>query len=64
MNYKIAIHRSEEGISVCVPALPGCWSEGDTEQEALDNIQIAISEYLSVIAEMNADKDVREVQVA
>ena len=31
MKYKIAIHRTEEGISVSVPALPGCWSEGDTE---------------------------------
>ncbi len=34
MNYKIAIHRTEEGISVSVPALPGCWSEGDTVEEA------------------------------
>jgi predicted RNase H-like HicB family nuclease len=28
MKYKIAIHRTDEGISVSVPALPGCWSEG------------------------------------
>ncbi len=31
MKYKIALHRTDEGISVSVPALPGCWSEGDTE---------------------------------
>jgi hypothetical protein len=30
MKYKVAVHRSDEGISVSVPALPGCWSEGDT----------------------------------
>lgn len=42
MNYKIAIHRSDEGISVSVPALSGCWSEGNTEEEALSNIQDAI----------------------
>jgi len=34
MNYKIAIHRTDEGIGVSVPALPGCWSEGDTEAES------------------------------
>jgi hypothetical protein len=27
MRYKVAIHRTEEGISVSVPALPGFWSE-------------------------------------
>jgi predicted RNase H-like HicB family nuclease len=49
MHYKIAIHREEEGISVSVPALPGCWSEGDTEEEALANIQDAIREYLAAL---------------
>jgi predicted RNase H-like HicB family nuclease len=34
MKYKIAFYRSEEGITVSVPALPGCWSGGDTEEEA------------------------------
>jgi len=37
MTYKVAIHRTDEGISVSVPALPACWSEGDTEEEALEN---------------------------
>ncbi len=49
MTYKIALHRTEEGISVSVPALPGCWSEGDTEAEALANIQDAIRDYLSAL---------------
>ena len=34
MKYKVALYRSDEGVSVSVPALPGCWSEGDTEAEA------------------------------
>jgi predicted RNase H-like HicB family nuclease len=50
MKYKIAIHRDPEGISISVPALPGCWSEGDTEQEALANIKDAIREYLDALA--------------
>jgi predicted RNase H-like HicB family nuclease len=49
MKYKVAMYRSEEGISVSVPALPGCWSEGDTEEEALANISDAIREYLAAL---------------
>jgi predicted RNase H-like HicB family nuclease len=63
MKYKIAIHRSEEGISVSVPALPGCWSEGDTEEEALANIQDAIREYLAALEDRIRDAEIREVEV-
>ena len=51
MNYKVVLHRSEEGYSVSCPGLPGCWSQGETEQEALANIQDAIAEYLAVVKE-------------
>lgn len=63
MRYRIALHRSDEGYSVSVPGLPGCWSQGATEQEAVENIKDAIREYLSVVDEQLRDADVREVEV-
>ena len=48
MKYRIAIRESDEGFSVSVPGLPGCWSQGATEEEALANITDAIREYLAV----------------
>jgi predicted RNase H-like HicB family nuclease len=63
MKYKVALHRSEEGISVSVPALPGCWSEGDTEEEALANIRDAIQEYLAALDDRLQGAEVCEVEV-
>jgi predicted RNase H-like HicB family nuclease len=48
MTYQVKILKSDEGYAVWCPALPGCWSQGSTEAEALENIRDAISEYLSV----------------
>lgn len=47
MKYKIMLQASEEGYSGSVPGLPGCWSQGATEQEAIENIKEAILEYLA-----------------
>jgi len=63
MRYKIVLRQSEEGFSVSCPALPGCWSQGETEQEAIANIQDAIQEYLAAIAEPFQNADVREIEV-
>jgi len=63
MKYKVVLQQSDEGISVSVPGLPGCWSQGETEADALANIQNAIREYLEVVAEQTAGADVREVEV-
>jgi predicted RNase H-like HicB family nuclease len=64
MKYKIALKHTEEGYSVSVPGLPGCWSEGATESEALANVKEAISEYLAVRGELLQGTEVREVEVA
>jgi predicted RNase H-like HicB family nuclease len=53
MKNKVALFESEEGFSVSVPALPGCHSQGATKQEALENIQDAIADYLAVQNELS-----------
>lgn len=63
MRYKVILEQSEEGLSASVPGLPGCHSQGETEQEALKNIADAISEYLEVVAELSRGKVTREVEV-
>jgi predicted RNase H-like HicB family nuclease len=63
MKYKVVLVKSEEGYSVSCPGLPGCWSQGETESEALENIGAAIQEYLDVVTLQIQDAEVREVEV-
>jgi len=63
MKYKVVLERSEEGVAASVPGLPGCWSQGESEAEALDNIRSAITEYLEVVNELPRDADFHEVEV-
>lgn len=63
MKYKILLEKTEEGYSVSCPGLPGCWSQGETEDEALENIQDAIREYLAAIDDLVKNANVREVEV-
>ena len=51
-NYRVVLRHSEEGYSVSCPGLPGCWSQGETEEEALANIQVAIREYVEAAEEL------------
>ncbi len=64
MRYKVVLHKSDAGVSVSVPGLPGCWSEGHTEEEALRNIREAITEYLAVRDALVEGDEVREIEVA
>ncbi len=63
MKYKIRLEQSEEGWAASVPGLPGCWSQGTTEAEALENVRDAISEYLRAVGELLKDAEVREIDV-
>jgi len=64
MKYKVNLQKTVEGYSVWVPGLPGCWSQGQTEAEALENIKDAIEAYLATVEELTKDKESRYVEVA
>ncbi len=72
MKFQVVIEEDLEdgGYIVHCPALKGCWSQGDTVEEALGNIKEAIVGYLKTLNERamhglkSADKVlVREVAV-
>lgn len=50
MKLKVVLESSEEGgFTIYVPSPPGCISEGNTREEALENIKEAIALYLEPI---------------
>jgi predicted RNase H-like HicB family nuclease len=62
MKYTVVLRRSEEGFSVSCPDLPGCWSQGATEEEALANIRDAIREYIAARDAVVREEETREVE--
>jgi predicted RNase H-like HicB family nuclease len=61
--YTVSLIKTDEGYSVWVPGLPGCASQGQTEQEALENIRDAIREYVEVAEQLATEGSRREVTV-
>ena len=56
MQYSVVVHQAEEGgFWVEVPALPGCYSQGESLEETLENVREAISLYLEVIRDQGQD---------
>lgn len=52
MKFSVTLDRDEDGIWVVeCPAIPGCVSQGETREQALENIQEAIRLCLQVRAE-------------
>jgi predicted RNase H-like HicB family nuclease len=56
-TYRVVLRKSEEGLSVSCPGLPGCWSQGATKDEALANIQVAIREYVEAAEGLSCDAE-------
>lgn len=64
MKFTITITRDEDGMYIAeCPAIPGCVSQGKTEQEAERNIQEAIKECLEVRAEQGMPLTVATKQI-
>ena len=64
MLYNVLLKQTEEGFSVWVPNLPGCWSQGESEKEAIENIKDAIQSWQLTFNEINSDYEKRLVEVA
>ena len=64
MKYMVKLEKTDEGYAVWCPGLPGCWSQGATEEEALENIKDAIETYLATVEALLKDKTTRSVEVA
>ncbi len=64
MRYRVSIKQTEEGYSVWVPGLPGCWSQGKSEKDALENIKDAIVAYSEVVNKLAVGHETRYVEVA
>ena len=63
MKYEVLLEESEEGFAASVPSLPGCHSQGATEEEAIDNITDAIRDYLAAIHDRLQRANLRAVVV-
>lgn len=50
-EYRVVLYESEEGFAVSCPALRGCHSQGASREEALENIKIAIKEWIEAEAD-------------
>ena len=64
MKYPVIINKSEYGYDAHCHMLPGCHSQGDTLDEAIENIKDAIKTYLQMITEETKDATVYEVEVS
>ncbi len=52
MKYPVAIQKDEDSCyGVTVPDIPGCFSAGESLDEAMNNVQEAIAGHLEILAE-------------
>ncbi|HCJ67050.1 MAG TPA: hypothetical protein DHV62_06935 [Elusimicrobia bacterium] len=63
-EYPVIVHQSQYGYDVVCPILPGCASQGDTLEEAIENIKSAIQEYLEAVRKVKKNERLVMVEVA
>jgi len=63
MKYKVKLEKTDEGYAIWCPGLPGCWSQGQTEEEALENIKDALQTYLATVEDLTKDMITRLVEI-
>jgi predicted RNase H-like HicB family nuclease len=57
LKFNVVLELAEEGgYNVSVPALDGCFTQGETEEEALKNAKVAIICYLEGLEKLNKVK--------
>ena len=67
MKFNVTLNRDEDGVWIIeCPAIPGCVSQGNTKDEALENIQDAIFQCLQVLSErcFPLTIETRQIEVA
>ena len=66
MKFPIIIEKDKEvgGYVVYCPTLKGCVSQGETEEEAIENIKDAIKTYLDSLEDLKRIKHMMMVEVA
>ncbi len=63
-QFFIVIHKSKYGYDVSCPTLQGCHSQGDTKEEAIENIRDAIRQYLAALKKLKGREKLMRIEVA
>jgi len=63
-QFFIVIHKSKYGYDVSCPTLQGCHSQGETEEEAIENIRDAIRQYLAALKKLRGREKLKRIDVA
>ena len=63
-EFLVVIQKSNYGYDASCPTLQGCHSQGDTEEEAIENIRDAIREYLAALKQIKRQDNMLRIQVS
>jgi predicted RNase H-like HicB family nuclease len=66
-NYALVVHEEPEGgFWAALPALPGCYSQGESIEEVMENVRAAIAGVLEVVRERGGqpESNIRILEVA